>query len=102
MVCLKILTVVFTSTGVLTEVLFIVTNVPLELNTDNHCLVSTRATFQANLSVVSKSTLIAAVNKEVMIKKPGDVFCKFFFCYFEGCPALNLAKFKRWPYTKRE
>lgn len=59
MAYLKIPTVVFTSTGVLTEVLFVVTNVPLELNTDNHCLVSTRATFQANLSAVSKTTLIA-------------------------------------------
>lgn len=58
MACLKIRTVVFTSTGAPAEVLFSVTNVPLELNSDNHCLMSTHATFQANLSAVSKSTLI--------------------------------------------
>ena len=58
MACLKIRTVVSTSTGVPAEVLFIMTNVPPELNTHNQHLMSTHATFPANSSAMSKSQLI--------------------------------------------
>ena len=58
MACLKIRTVVFTSIGVPAEMLFIMTNVPPELNSDNQHLMSTHATFPANLSAMSKSPLI--------------------------------------------
>lgn len=58
MSCLKIRTVVFTSTGVPAEVLFIMTNVPPGLNSDNQHIMPTHATFPASPSAMSKSPLI--------------------------------------------
>ena len=58
MAYLKIRTVVFTSTVVPAEVLFIMMNVPPELNSNNQRLVLTHVTFPANPSAMSKSLLI--------------------------------------------
>ena len=58
MPCLKIRTVVITSTGVPAEVLFIMTIVPPELNSEIQHSMPTYVTFPANRSAMSKSPLI--------------------------------------------